>query len=153
MAYRVSAGKLVDSLIGVISYVICWFSLVAFNIFSLSLIFVILIILCHGIFLCGLILYDTLHFLDLGNCPFSRLGKFFSYYLFKYFLRPLLSLPSGTPIMQMLACLMLSQKSLKLSSFFFILFSVPCHLLPPLCLPPHWSVLLPHLLYYRFLLV
>ena len=33
-----------------------------------------------------------------------------------------LSSPSGTPIMQMLVCLMLSHRSLRLSSFLFILF-------------------------------
>ena len=45
---------------GIPLYVICCFSLVAFNIFSLSLIFVILIAMCHGVFLCGFILYGIL---------------------------------------------------------------------------------------------
>ena len=47
-------------------------------------------------------------------------------FISKYFLRSFLSLScSQTTIMQMLLCLMLSQRSLRLSSF-FILFSVFC---------------------------
>ena len=51
-----------------------------------------------------------------------------SYYFFKYFLLSFLSLYSlsGTPKMQMLIFLMLSQRSLRLSFFFFILFSRFC---------------------------
>ena len=43
----------------------------------------------------------------------------FSYYLFNYFLGSFLSFSSGTPIMQMLVPLMLSQRLLWLSSFSF----------------------------------
>ena len=43
----------------------------------------------------------------------------FSYYLFKYLLRLFLS-TSGISVMRILMCLMLSQRSLKLSSFIFI---------------------------------
>ena len=42
-------------------------------------------------FLLGFILYGTLHFLDLGECFLSHIRKIFCYFLFKYFLRPLLS--------------------------------------------------------------
>ena len=51
-----------------------------------------------------------------------------SYYFFKYFRLSFLSLYSlsGTPKMQMLIFLMLSQRSLRLSFFFFILFSRFC---------------------------
>ena len=45
---RVSLEKSADNLVGVLLYVICCFSLVAFNILSLSLIFIILITLCLG---------------------------------------------------------------------------------------------------------
>ena len=41
-------------------YVICRFSLAAFNNFSLSLIFVNLITMCLGVFLLGFILYESL---------------------------------------------------------------------------------------------
>ena len=45
------------------------------------------------------------------DCFFSHIMGVFSYNLFKYFFRPLLSSPSGTPMMWMLVCLMLSQRS------------------------------------------
>ena len=115
---------------GVPLYVICCFSLDAFNILSDSLIFVILITGCLGVFLFGLmswcvpiIPYGTWHVLDLGDCFLSQVKDVFSYYLFKYFLRPLFSLfsslDSGIPIMQILVPLMLSQRSLKLPFSFF----------------------------------
>ena len=59
LAYRVSVEKSADSLMGVPLYVICHFSLVAFNILSLSLIFVSLINMCLGVFLFGFILPGT----------------------------------------------------------------------------------------------
>uniref|UniRef100_A0A8D1EJX6 Uncharacterized protein n=1 Tax=Sus scrofa TaxID=9823 RepID=A0A8D1EJX6_PIG len=59
LACRVSAEKSADNLIGVPLYVICFFSLAAFKIFSLSLILISLINMCLGIFLLGFILYGT----------------------------------------------------------------------------------------------
>ena len=51
----------------------------------------------------------------------------FIYNLFKNFLIPFLfSSSSGTPIIQMLVCLILSQRSLKLSSSLFIRFTLFC---------------------------
>ena len=102
------------------SYVICHFSLVALNILSLSLIFVSLITMYLGVFLLRFILPGTMHFLDLVDYFLSHVREVFSYYFFKYFLDSFLSLfsPSGTPIMWMLVRLMLSQRSLRLSSFF-----------------------------------
>ena len=109
---------------GVPLYVIC-FPLVAFNILSWSLIFVSLITMCLGVFLLGFILSGTLCFLDLVDYFLSRVREFFSYYLFKYFLRSFLS-SSGTPLMRMLVCLMLSWGLLGclhfFLSFFYILF-------------------------------
>ena len=103
-------------------YVICCFSLISLNIFSLNLIFVSLINMYLDMFLLEFILRGTLQFLDLGDCFHSHVREFFSYYLYKYFLRPFLS-SSGTPLMQMLVGLVLSQTALKLSLFpFFILF-------------------------------
>ena len=86
-----------------------------------SLIFANLINVCLGSSL-GLSCLG-LCFLDLSDCFLSPMKQFFSYYLSSYFLRPFIS-PSGTPIMLMLVHLMLSQRSLRLSSFFFILFSL-----------------------------
>ena len=57
---RVSAEKSAVNLMGVPLYIICCFSLAAFNKFSLSLIFASLITMCHGMFLFGFILYWTL---------------------------------------------------------------------------------------------
>ena len=111
---------------GVPLYVTC-FSLVAFNILSLSLIFVSLITTCPGYVPPWVYpAWDSLWFLDLVDYFLSHVWEFFNSYLFKYFLRSFLSLssPSGAPIMQMLVHLMLSQRSLRLSSFLFILFSI-----------------------------
>ena len=121
LACRVFGEKSADNLMGIPLYVICFFSLVAFNIFSLSLTFVNLITMCLGVFLLGFILPGTLHFLNLGDSFLSHVREVFSYYLFKYFLRSFLSFP-GTPLIWMLVCLMLSQRSLRLSSFLFIFF-------------------------------
>ena len=73
-------------------YVICHFSLVPFTILSPSLIFVSLITVCLGVFLLGFILPGTLHFLDLVDYFLSHVMEFFSYYIFKYFLRSFLPL-------------------------------------------------------------
>ena len=48
---RVSAEKSADNLMGIALYIIYCFSLVAFNIFSLNLIFVSLLNMCLGVFL------------------------------------------------------------------------------------------------------
>ena len=78
-------------------------------------------------FLLGFILYGTLHFVDLSECSLSNVREVFSYNLFKDFLRFFLSLfSSGTPVMGMSVCLMLSQRSLRLSSILFFLFSLLC---------------------------
>ena len=60
LACRVFAEKSAVNLMGVPLYVICHFSLAAFNIFSLYLIFDSLIHMCLGVFLLGFILYGTL---------------------------------------------------------------------------------------------
>ena len=112
--------------LGISLYVICFFSLVAFNIFSLSLIFVNLITICLGMFLLGLILYGTLCTSWIWvTVSFPKLGKF-SAIISSNIFSGLFSLPSPpeTSIMQMLVHLMLSQWSLRLSSFLFILFSL-----------------------------
>ena len=67
-------------------------------------------------FLLGFILYgDSLHFLDFSEYFLSHVREAFDYYIFKYF-SGLFSLysSSGIPIMWMLVCLMLSQRSLEL---------------------------------------
>jgi len=65
--------------------------------------------------------WDSLCLLDLVDYFFSHFREVFSYYLLKYFLRSFLFSPSETPIMWMSVCLVLSQRSLRLSSFFFFI--------------------------------
>ena len=83
--------------------------------------------MCLGVFLLGFILLGTLcasWTWLIFSFPFREV---FSYYLFKYFLRSFLSLISfWDPIMWFFMHLMLSQMSLTLSSFLFILFSIFC---------------------------
>ena len=68
---------------------------------------------------------DTLDLLELGGYFLLHFREGFLYYLFKYFLMPLL-LSSGMPMIWMLGWLTLSQMSLRLSSFLFILFYLFC---------------------------
>ena len=109
-------------------YVTCCFSLAAFNILSLCLVFVSLISMCLGMFLLGFILYGTLWaswtWLTIS---FSMLGKFSTIISSKIFSYPFFfSSFSGTPIIQMLVHLILPQRSLRLSSVLFILFTLFC---------------------------
>ena len=60
LACRVSVEKSAGDLMRVPFYVICCFSLAAFNILSLFLIFIILIAISLGVFLLGFILLGTL---------------------------------------------------------------------------------------------
>ena len=117
--------------------VICCFSLAAFNICSLCLIFVSLINMCHGMFLLGLILFETVWISwTWVTISFPILGKFLtiissSIFSWSFFL----SSSSGTPMTQMLGCLTLSPRSLKLPSFLFILFSFFLYFLPASFMP------------------
>ena len=90
LACRVSAERSAVNFMGIPLYVICCFSLAAFNIFSLYLIFESLINMCLGMFLLGFILYGT--FLDWVDYLFSHIREVFNYNLFKYFLSPFLFL-------------------------------------------------------------
>ena len=62
------------------------FSLDAFNICSLCLIFVNLINMCLGVFCLGFIMFWTLGFFDLGGYFLLHFREIFNYYLLKYFL-------------------------------------------------------------------
>jgi len=66
LACRVPVERSIAILMRIPLCVICCFSLAAFNIYYLCLIFVSLITMCLGVFLLGFILYETL-FLDLGG--------------------------------------------------------------------------------------
>ena len=92
LAYKVSAERSAVKHMGFPLYVTCCFSLDAFNILSLCLIFISLISMCLGVFLLGFILYETLHFLDLIDYILSHIEEIFNYNLFKNFLIPFLFL-------------------------------------------------------------
>ena len=86
MACRVSAERSAVKHMGFPLYVTCCFSLAAFNILSLCLVFVSLISMCLGVFLLGFILlWDSWHFLDLIDYFLFHVGDIFNYNLFKIF--------------------------------------------------------------------
>ena len=123
---RVSAERSAVKHMGFPLYVTCCFSLAAFNVLSLCLVFVSLINMCLGMFLLGFILYGTLcDFWTWLSVSFFILGKFSTIISSKIFSYPFFfSSSSGTPIIRKLVHLILSQRSLRLSSVLVILFFV-----------------------------
>ena len=96
-------------------YVICCFSLVAFDIFSLSLILISLINLCLTMFLLEFILYGTFYASWTWVFPFPCYGSFCLLPL-QTFSQAYLSLPSSnTTIIWMWVCLILFQMFLRFS--------------------------------------
>ena len=72
-------------------------------------------------------IWDSLCLLDLISYFLFHVGEIFSYNLFKNFLIPFLFLfLFWDPIILILVCLILSQRSLRLSSVLFILFTLLC---------------------------
>ena len=72
--------------------------------------------------------WDSLHFLDLIDSFLSRIGKISTIISSIIFSCPFFfSSSSGTPIIRMLVHLILSQRSLRLSSIFCILFRLFCY--------------------------
>ena len=139
---RVSAERSAVKCMGFPLYVTCCFSLAAFNILSLCLFFVHLISMCLGLFPLGFILYGTLRaswtWLTIS---FPMLGKFSTIISSKVFSSPFFfSSSSSAPIIWMFLHLILSQRSLRLSSvlFNFLLYSALQKLFPPSCLLAHW---------------
>ena len=107
LAYRVSAERSAVKHMGFPLYFPCCFCLADFNILSLCLVFVSLINMCLGMFLLEFILHATLcaswTWLAVSFCmsgKFSTImsSKIFSYAFFFFY-------SSGTPIIQMLVCL------------------------------------------------
>ena len=86
LACRVSAERSAVKRMGFPLYVTCCFSLAAFNILSLCLVFVSLISMCLGVFLLGFILYGTLWTAWTWMDYFLfHVGEIFNYNLFKKF--------------------------------------------------------------------
>ena len=120
---------------GILLYIIYCFFLDAFSIFSLPLFF-----FCqyHRYVSWHIIpwvnpILNSLCFLFLSYSFLSYIREFFSYFLFRHFPRYFsFCYPVGPPIMPMLVCLVLFQKSLKLSSFFILHYSIPRQSFPPL---------------------
>ena len=104
LAWRVSIERSAVILMGIPLCVICCFSLAAFNICSLCLIFVNLINMCLGVFHLGFILFGTLWVSwTWVIISFPILGKFStiissSIFSWSFFL----SSSSGTPMIRML---------------------------------------------------
>ena len=100
--------------------VICYFSLAAFNICSLCLIFINWINMCLEVFHLGFILFGTLWVSwTWVAISFPILGTFSTIISSSIFSWPFFLSSSGSPMIQMLGCLTLSQ---RLSSFLLILF-------------------------------
>ena len=124
---RVSAKWSAIKCMGFPFYVTCCFSLAAFNILSLCLVFVNLNSMSWCVSPWVYPVWNSLCLLDLIDYFLFHVGENFNYNLFKIFSYPLFfSSSSGTPIIWMLVHLILSQKSLRLSPVFSILFTLFC---------------------------
>ena len=152
MACKVSAEKSLIDLWGLPCTWLFIFLLLVFRILSLSLTFAILIIVRLGVDIFGFISFGAL----CVSCTWIS-ASFFRFRMFpaiissNTFSTPFsLSSPSRTPIMQMIVCLMKSQRSLKLSSFlkFVFLFTVLIGWFPLFYLADHLCTLLYHLICY-----
>ena len=105
LTWRVSIDRSAVILMGLPLCVICCFSLAAFNICSLCLIFVNLINMCLGVFGLGFILFGTLWVSwSWVAISFPILGKFSAIISSSIFSWPFFLSSSGTPMIQMLGC-------------------------------------------------
>ena len=109
LAWRVSIERSAVILMGIPLCVIYYFSLAAFNIYSLCLVFVNLINMCLGVFGLGFILFGTLWVSwTWVAISFRILGKFSTIISSSVFSWPFFLSSSGTPMIRMLGRLMLS---------------------------------------------
>ena len=134
--------------------VIC-FSLAAFNICSLCLIFVNLINMFLGVFHLGFILFWTLwvSWTYLGDYSLPHFREVFNYYLLKYFLMVLLFVFFWDSYDSNVGAFNIAPEVSEVSSFLlfiFFLFSSLFHLFLSFYLLPHLSYLLPLLFYCWF---
>ena len=123
LACSFSAEKSADNLVGIPLSVIGCFSLTAFNICSLYLIFISVINMCLSVCFLEFFLYETLSFLVLIHYFLSQVREVFDYNLFRYFPRLFLLLFFFWDHCNLnVGGLMLSQRSLRLSLFLLIHF-------------------------------
>jgi len=116
---------------------------------SLCLIFVHLINMCLGVYRLWFILFGTL-WVSWVTISFPILGEFSTIISSSVFSWSFFLSSSGTPMIQMLGRLTLSQRSLKLSFLLICFFPSLFHLFLPFYLLPHLSYFLFLLFYYWF---
>ena len=118
LACKISFEKLADSLIGIPLQLNGFFPFAAFRIFS-NLILANVIMMCLGVFLFGSNFFGILWASQTSwnSISFAKLGKF-SFIICSNKFSTSSSSPYGTPIIQTLECLTLSQRFLSLSSIF-----------------------------------
>ena len=125
LAWKVSAEISADSLMGVPLYMTLCFSLATFRILFIFKLCYFNYDMSRSGSVWVYFVWDPLCFLNLDICFLLQVWEFFSHISSNTFSTLFsLSSPSGTLIMCMLICLMLSQRSLKtvLIFFFFLLF-------------------------------
>ena len=121
LACQVSFDKSADSLMGTPLQVTLSFPLAAFKIVSLSLILGNLMMMCLGVLFFGSNIFGTLWASQTSwmSISFARMGKFsFIICSNKFSISCSCYSLSGTPMIQILACLKLSQRFLGFSPFF-----------------------------------
>ena len=130
---------------GIPLYVICCFSLAAFNICSLCLIFVNLINTCLGVFCLRFILFGALWVSwTWVAISFPILGKFSTIISSSIFSCPFLVFFFWDSYDSNVGASNIVPEVSEVVFISFFLFSSLLHLFPSLYLPPHVSSLLPH---------
>lgn len=119
-ASQVSDEKFADKLLEDPLCVMIHFSLAAFKIHSLSLVFESLLIMCLNVGLWINLPWSLLSLLHVYIHFFHQIWEVFGHYFFRYSLCPFLSLssPSETPTMRIFVRFMVSRRSFRLCSFF-----------------------------------
>jgi len=139
---------------GISLCIICHFSIAAFNICFLYLIFINLINMCLEVYHLQFILFETLGFLGLGGYFLPHFREVFNYYLLKYFLMPFLFVlffwDSYDSIVGAFDIVPEVSEVVLISFNSFFLFSSLINLFSPFYLPHHSSYLLPQLFYCWF---
>ena len=125
--YKISAKKPNDSVMRVLLYITSCFSLAAFSILSLLLIFAIIFIMCFLWTPLSSYCLGPSVLLDRDICSLFQVKEVLCFYFFKWVLCPFLSpISFWVSMMQFFVYLILPHRCLKLCSIFKILFSLFC---------------------------